>query len=103
MSQVLTAQAHGAARLREAHDGPYRRGLAGAVTPDERGGRAWRQREADAAQHRRIGDRDVAVIEVQHRRPMPIPCSRTLGSARTSAGGPTFWIFPTFHTATRWA
>src|SRR3569833_1416058 len=103
MSQVLPAQAHDAARLCEAHNGAYRRGLAGAVSPDERGGRARRQREADASQHCRIGDSDVDVLEVQHRRHIPITCSRTLGPDRTSPGLPTFWIFPTFHTATRWA
>ena len=51
----------------------------------------------------RIGDRDVDILETQHRRHIPITCSWTFGSARTSAGVPTFWILPTFHTATRWA
>ena len=61
------------------------------------------KRETDIAQHRRIGDRDVDVLETQHRRHIPITCSRTFGSARTSAGVPTFWILPMFHTATRLA
>ena len=32
---------------------------------------------------------------------IPITCSRTTGSASTSAGGPLIWILPALHTATR--
>src|SRR5512147_1730816 len=101
--QILAIHLHRAARLGEAHDSAYGRGLAGAVPPDERGGRARLQREADVAQYWRIRDGDVDVFESQHRRHIPITCSRTFGSAKTSAGVPSFWILPTFQTATRWA
>src|SRR3954470_20976434 len=100
-AQILAVHSHGTVRLCEAHDGAYRRGLAGAVPSDERRGRPSLEREVDVAQDRRVGDRDVDVFETQHRRHIPITCSRTLGSARTSAGVPSFWIFPTFQTATR--
>src|SRR5450756_2942828 len=91
--KILAAQTHDATCFREAHDGAYCRGLASAIAPDECGSRAGLQGEADIAQHRRTGYRDVDVLKAQHRHHIPITLSLIHISEPTRLGMISYAVF----------